>query len=138
MTRINVVPVEELSDQYLLAEYRELPRVVKQDISVVEAPKRYCLGRGHMKWARLHMLYTLRRYAQIWDELNYRGFEPRYFPNDLIDIASKGCGWSFLWEAYIPDDGDIALNRQRLIEHYKPQNHTWTNRTKPDYYEGIE
>lgn len=29
MTRINVVPVEELSDAWLIAEYRELPRVLK-------------------------------------------------------------------------------------------------------------
>lgn len=29
MTRINVIPVSELSDQHLIAEYRELPRVLK-------------------------------------------------------------------------------------------------------------
>ena len=29
MTRINVIPVEELSDQHLMAEYRELPRAIK-------------------------------------------------------------------------------------------------------------
>lgn len=27
MTRINVVPVTELTDKHLLAEYRELPRI---------------------------------------------------------------------------------------------------------------
>ena len=27
MTRINLVPVEELSNQHLMAEYRELPRI---------------------------------------------------------------------------------------------------------------
>ena len=32
MTRINVIPPAELSDQHLIAEYRELPRVLKQNI----------------------------------------------------------------------------------------------------------
>lgn len=29
MTRINVVPVSELVDKHLVAEYRELPRIYK-------------------------------------------------------------------------------------------------------------
>ena len=31
MTRINLIPVKELSDQHLIAEYREIPRVIKQE-----------------------------------------------------------------------------------------------------------
>lgn len=135
MTRINVVPVEELSDQYLLAEYRELPRVVKQDISVVGAPKKYCLGKGHMRWARKHMVYTLRRYMQLWEEMKIRQFSPKYFPHDLMNLAIDKHSQTFLWRSYLPTDEDIALNRQRLIEHYKSQNHTWTKRRKPDYYD---
>ena len=51
MTRINLIDVEELSDQNLLAEYRELPRCIKQDINTDDAPDKYTLGKGHMKWA---------------------------------------------------------------------------------------
>ena len=40
MTRINVVPVKELSDQHLIAEYRELPRVIKQRINIDDAPEK--------------------------------------------------------------------------------------------------
>lgn len=53
MTRINVVPVFELSDQHLMAEYRELPRVIKQKINTTDAPRLYKLGLGHVKWAGL-------------------------------------------------------------------------------------
>lgn len=28
MTRVNVIPVEELHDKHLIAEYREIPRIV--------------------------------------------------------------------------------------------------------------
>ena len=45
MTCINVIPVQELSDQHLIAEYHELPRVLKQDIDTTNAPERYRLGK---------------------------------------------------------------------------------------------
>ena len=34
MTRINQIPVEELSDQHLIREYNEIPRFIKQDINI--------------------------------------------------------------------------------------------------------
>lgn len=37
MTRINVVSPSELSDAWLLAEYRELPRVIHQHEGYVRA-----------------------------------------------------------------------------------------------------
>ena len=49
MTRINLVKVEELSDQHLIAEYRELPRCLKQKVNLKDAPDRYTLGKGHVK-----------------------------------------------------------------------------------------
>lgn len=45
VTRINVIPVQDLSDQHLIAEYHELPRVLKQDIDATNAPERYRLGK---------------------------------------------------------------------------------------------
>lgn len=32
MTRINLIPVKELSDQHLIREYQELPRCIKKKI----------------------------------------------------------------------------------------------------------
>lgn len=52
MIDINVVPVSWLSDLWLRAEYRELPRCIKQLIRIDDAPERYVLGRGHMKWLK--------------------------------------------------------------------------------------
>lgn len=50
MTRINCVPVEELTDKHLLAEYRELPRIFNLARAVEDAPTEYVLGTGHMKF----------------------------------------------------------------------------------------
>jgi hypothetical protein len=34
MTRINVVPVQELTNKHLMAEYRELPRAMRRAVQL--------------------------------------------------------------------------------------------------------
>ena len=131
MTRINVVPVEELSDQWLLAEYRELPRVIKQEVRTDDAPEFYKLGKGHVKWAKKHAWWCVCRYEEICDEMEYRGFTVHYPYDDLYNFShgsNCGCG-------YVVIGDDIQINRQRLIEKYrmKPNFYKWTNRTKPEW-----
>jgi len=135
MTRINVVPVEELSDQHLIAEYHELPRVIKQNIDISDAPDKYCLGKGHMKWARKSMLFTLSRYRAIYYEMIKRGFHPKHTPHDLTLYAFSQS--DFLYTKYEPTQEALKLNRDRLIEKYKqkPDWYKWTNREKPSYYD---
>lgn len=138
MTRINVVPVDELSDQWLLAEYRELPRVVKQNINISDAPAEYCLGKGHMKWARRHLHYVLVRYLNICLEMKIRGFKPQYSYSELKDYARNTLFPKMIFETYYETDKDIDINRQRLIEKYKmkPDFYRWTRRNKPKWIEG--
>ena len=126
MTRINVIPVNELSDQHLIAEYHELPRVLKQDINTSDAPDKYCLGKGHMKWAKKHITYTIKRYMQLIGEMRWRYFEPTY---DVVGFDTKDN------TDYRPTAEDIELNRQRIREKYnmKPDWYRWTNRTKPSW-----
>lgn len=64
MTRINCVPVEELHQKHLVAEYRELPCVFKLAEAAakrggVVAPDEYTLGAGHVKyWSIVNELQT--------------------------------------------------------------------------------
>ena len=138
MTRINVVPVSELSDQHLIAEYRELPRVIKQDIDVSDAPKKYCLGKGHMKWARKHVKFILKRYKELCDEMEFRGFKVNYSWSVLVFMSVY---WGSTSEDYYNDykitRKDLTLNRNRLIEKYcmKSNWYRWTKREKPKYME---
>ena len=129
MTRVNVIPVEELSDQHLIAEYRELPRCIKQEIDISDAPDKYCLGKGHMKWARKYLGYTLVRFAEVRAEMWYRKFEARYGANELSEFVVNEAPW----KNYFPTNEDIALNRARIVEKYrmKPNWYRWTNRKKP-------
>ena len=128
MTRVNVVPVQELSDVWLLAEYRELPRVLKQPVCLMGAPASYQLGAGHVKWARRHGVFACKRMEQLVRELKYRGFHP---------VHTSGL-WNFVqpyMEDYTVTLRDKQKNRARLRTKYltNPLAHNWTKRTKPDY-----
>ena len=130
MTRINVIPVEELSDQHLIAEYHELPRVLKQDINIADAPENYCLGRGHMKWAKRHSIFIARRYGQLLREMRHRGFKTNFTDSGPALFTSQMRDYD-----YAPTDSDIKLNRLRIREKYnmKPNWYRWTKRTKPSW-----
>ena len=134
MTRINLIPVSELSDQHLLAEYRELPRIIKQKIDVSNAPERYCLGKGHMKWAKRHSPFCIARYKELCEEMIYRGFKVNYPYTDLyeyyINDVSSPTGYIYFW-----DDNGQEISRNRIIEKIKqkPNWYRWTNRPRPSY-----
>lgn len=129
MTRINVVPVQELSDQWLIAEYRELPRALKCNISIEDAPNNYVLGSGHVKWARKHAIFTNRRMKSIIQEMNYRGFRVNFSANFNSYIKDN------MRNDYRLNSNDIELNKNRLIEKYnkKPSFYKWTKREKLYY-----
>ena len=129
MTRINIVPVEELSDQWLIAEYRELPRALKGNISVYNAPTAYKLGAGHVKWAKKHSLFVLNRYYNIIKEMHFRGFQA-HFNDDLSKYITDSTN-----NDYRVTESDISISKNRLIEKYnkKPQFYRWTKRNRPNY-----
>lgn len=129
MTRINLVPVQELSDQWLIAEYRELPRVLKGNISIKDAPNHYVFGKGHMKWARKYALFTSKRMEDIVEEMHYRGFKTN-FSADLSKYITNE-----LKNKYTPSLADLKLSRDRLIFKFnkKPNFYRWTKRNKPEY-----
>lgn len=124
MTRVNIVPVEELSDQHLIAEYNELPRCLKKKVNLNDAPIKYVLGKGHVKWAQNHCNFTFNRFIQIIKEMEYRGFNHNYGTEGLIHFNNND---------YIVTVEDINLNRSRIKERYnvKPNWYRWTKRNKP-------
>ena len=128
MTRINLIPVNELSDQHLIAEYRELPRVLKQDIDIKDAPYRFVLGKGHCKWAKSHSFYILNRYKELLNEMKYRGFKTNYSYDDLVGLCDKD-------DNYKPNYNEIFISRCRISERIcmKPEWYKWTKREIPEW-----
>lgn len=136
MTRINLISPEELSDQNLLAEYRELPRCIKGKYKMNDVPERYTLGKGHVKWAAKYPGFLLNRYYDIHTELLYRGYTLKYTYSQLLDYVYDH-KFDLLVDGpgYKPTDKEIFISRQRIIKRYKenPSVHTWTRRKKPTY-----
>jgi hypothetical protein len=121
MTRINCVPVEELTDKHLGAEYRELPRLFGQIQKAIERgespddprnPKEYKLGKGHTRffYNKVHWLHF--RFLQLVQECKKRGrvVNYPYSPEFIWDIPQE---W---WNTWKPTPEALAINRQRIKE----------------------
>lgn len=124
MTRINVVPVEELCDQHLLAEWRELPRMRafanKAVATERDIPSEYKLGEGHMTFFLNKRDYLETRHAQLTNELLSRGFNlNNLLPFEMSDRYSN--------VDYTPVEQDLIINRARIAERI-PTNARWSNK----------
>lgn len=114
MTRINVIPVEELTDQHLMAEYRELPMVMtsaRRSSAVGYKPTdKYTLNKGHVMFFYNKKRYLLNRWLDLIAELYHRGYD--------IDPASRVVHWNELnkfeqvdWQ---PDQHAYNINIDRI------------------------
>lgn len=123
MTRINVVPVEELTDNFILAEYFELPRVflnINKAIDRGESPHdpqnptEYVMGKGHMRFFYNKVTYLRNRHRQLHREGTKRGLtlvvDPVTYGKTWV-YADKNSGW---FEDYVPTAEAIQLNLNRL------------------------
>jgi deoxyribonuclease (pyrimidine dimer) len=117
MTRINVIPVTELTDKHLLAEYRELPRIFgaarkwhERGGRVRDLPKHYRLGGGHLLFFYNKLQWCFARQRQLVAECKRRGFHVTYEPtSDLIDWAPH-----YLLSEYMPTCAALCINRERI------------------------
>lgn len=118
MTRINCVPVQELSGPHLVAEYRELPRVfaLAQKAAIrgaLHQPAAYTLGKGHLLFFYTRLGYLARRHAELIKEMERRGYKPSFKGiqrNDFPSIPDK------YWSDWQPTREAIKINWGRIRE----------------------
>ena len=96
MTRINIVPPSELTDQHLIAEYREItmvPAALKRTLLSKGGLRKnkisthYTLNTGHVYFFYNKGKYLHRRYDELIREMRLRGFTPdpnRVFPYEVF------------------------------------------------------
>jgi deoxyribonuclease (pyrimidine dimer) len=130
MTRINIIPVSELHDQHLIAEYREITMVPaalnrtlnsKTGLIREKISKSFTLNSGHVYFFYDKGLYLDKRYTEIVNEMKSRGFNPdsnRVFPIDIFKDND-------LYNDWTPTIEDQKLIRQRIQERIN---------SKPDWY----
>lgn len=79
MTRINTIDPVHLTNEWLLAEWRELPRIVNELIKhpnrfkLKDIPNQYTLNTGHVKFFRNKLDFLQKRHNKLIEELKERG-----------------------------------------------------------------
>ena len=142
MTRINLIDPCELTDQHLLAEYRELPRAFPLAVAAlrrhrgnparVPSPARYTMGTGHVAFFYARTDYLSARQFAIIAELRRRGYDPTHTKAPSPVEGYSLSGWR-------PDTADIEISRARLRERLRnpPRPHFYTYEGQPvaaDFY----
>ena len=119
MTRINLVPPEELMDQHLIAEYREITMVPaalnrtinsKSGLNLSKINNTFTLNKGHVYFFYNKGKYLHKRYKEIVKEMNARGFQPnpnRKFPKNIF-IKNN------LYNDWKPSIEDYEVIRERI------------------------
>lgn len=112
MTRINTIKPCKLTDQHLLAEHRELPRIFGQAYDAymagrkVQASSRYTLGKGHVVFFYDKLEWLATRHRALTLECVSRGFKVQQEP-----IVPPAEIQSVEWE---PTAADMEVNLERL------------------------
>jgi len=137
MTRINLVPVSELADQHLVAEYREIFMVgssLQRSIqskswknTKANLPTKFTLNKGHVSFFYNKGKYLADRYNELQVEMKMRGMNPD--PSRVFKL------WQWppdLYGSYIPTEEAMNIVRQRIIERIslKPQWYRYSPYTK--------
>jgi len=132
MTRINIIPPDELMDQHLVAEYREITMVPaalnrtlnsKSGFNPKKVADTYTLNTGHVYFFYDKGKYLDKRYKELINEMKARGMNPdpsRKFPKDVFP-ANLFNDWS-----PTSDEQDIARERINFRISQKPD---WYRKT---------
>lgn len=131
MTRINTVPVEELYDQHLVAEYRELPMVgsalqrslKSPNWNPKKIPDQFTLNKGHVMFFYDKGEFLYNRYQELIQEMKRRGMNPdpeRVFKRDQWPDS--------LYNDWSPVAVDQEITRERIMEKLK-QKPGWYRKT---------
>tara|TARA_B100000579_G_scaffold73258_1_gene56223 strand:+ start:59286 stop:59705 length:420 start_codon:yes stop_codon:yes gene_type:complete len=132
MTRINLIPTHELTDQHLIAEYREITMVPaalkrtihsKSGLMLNKIPASFTLNKGHVLFFYDKGKYLFKRYQLLIREMENRGFKPnqnRKFPCDIF-IENK------LFNDWEPTLKDLKIIRNRIKSKIKQKPNWYRN-----------
>tara|TARA_Y100001970_G_scaffold175423_1_gene213962 strand:- start:483 stop:884 length:402 start_codon:yes stop_codon:yes gene_type:complete len=130
MTRINLVNPKELTDQHLVAEYREifmvgssLQRSMKSkswNKTINNIPKEFTLNKGHVTFFYNKGKYLDLRYTKLVNEMKRRGMKP-----DPKRKFKKSQWPKYLYNDWKPNAKDLQIIRKRINEKIN---------LKPDWY----
>lgn len=119
MTRINLLPVSELNNVHLMAEYRELPmvpaalkrslRTQSKEKILKKIPKSFTLNQGHVLFFYNKLGYLSNRYEELIVELKNRGYE--LDPTRKSGFDDVDSSW---FGDFSPNESDMNIVRDRI------------------------
>lgn len=135
MTRINIIPVQCLTNSHLLAEYKEITRPFNKVISRIEKygvndalngvsiPNRYVLGAGHESFFFNKLLWLYKRYYKLKEELLNRGFNIDIDKfHEITRHLARELRSTPYWNQWGTTPEDYYLNMARLTKRSNLQN----------------
>ncbi len=119
--RINLIKPEFLADQHLIAEFNEILMLVahaKKHPNIIDLPKNFCLGKGHILFFKNKLRYLKNRHNELKKEMKKRGFRAKR------SVKLKGAKRKLIndWK---PKKRDKEIIKKRLIYKIK---------LKPNFY----
>ena len=126
--RINVINPKYLTDQHLVAEYREMKMITyyyvkssltKDGIDKSRISERYTLSTGHAYMWYDKFGYIDKRFKSVCKEMRKRNFKCDYDKLDYRGIPKSAFG------DFVPTIEDIEVNLSRIIDRLYD---------KPDWY----
>ena len=129
MTRINIIEPSELTDQHLIAEYREITMVPgslrrtlvsKAGYQESRVPKEYTVNSCNVYFFYNKGKYLSKRYDELVKEMRLRGMKP-----DSERVFKREQWPDELWKDWMPLVEDYKIIRKRIEEKIA---------MKPDWY----
>ena len=147
MTRINLVHVQDLADQHLFAEWREIKMIpaalnrslkTKSQTQVLKSiPSKYTLSTGHVLFFYDKMSFLHKRFLDLDYELRNRDYN--IAEHDATAIFIDGAPVEFRND-WAPDKEAIAVNVERIVQRLneRPEWYRhWGKITPPEYFEKL-
>ena len=116
--RINIIPVQELADQHLFAEFREIKMLPKMFLKSYNTPtgiqfnrikQSYTLNAGHGYFFYNKFKYIERRFKELSEEVLARGYKTASFDFDLSKIPVA------FFNDYTPTFEEQQVNVERIL-----------------------
>ena len=138
MTRVNIVPVNEMTDQHLMAEYREIKHIPKmlerslhtRDVEKIltEIPEKYKLNTGHVKFFYNKLDFLKKRHIRVRDELLKRNYK---LSSHIVETEGFP---SELYNDYFPTTEEENTNWERIKQRVSEKPNFYKKYGKPFKY----
>ena len=148
MTRVNLVEVEDLADQHLFAEWRELKMVpaslrrslkTKSIQNILKGiPEKYTLNTGHVSFFFNKMVFLHNRYLKLTEELKNRNYNITEHDADEIFFSDVPAEFKQLEWSPTKDEIQVNINRIVLRLNERPDWYRYYGKViSPNYFEEL-